>query len=304
MNVYMQQSNRRSVKGPMMLLLCAMIWGSAFAVMKSALDTLPPLPLLTVRFLGASAVLALVFHRHLKNLTWAVMRKGALAGVLEAAAYVVQTWGLQDTTPGVNAFLTATYCVLVPFAAWAWFHDRPTGRQVFAGFLCLVGIGLLSLSDSLSMGRGEALSLLCGVLFALQVTAISRFGREGDVLMLTLAQLITAALFCGTLTLVMGERLPAGLGASEALHLIYLAVICTALPLTLQNVGQSLTPAAPAAVILSLESVFGVLTSVLVGMESPTPRQLVAFVLVFAAVLLGQMAGEKKADPKSLREVS
>ena len=81
-------------------------------------------------------------------------------------------------------------------------------------------------------------------------------------------------------------------------------MICTALPLTLQNVGQSLTPAAPAAVILSLESVFGVLTSVLVGMESPTPRQLVAFVLVFAAVLLGQMAGEKKADAKSLREVS
>ncbi len=293
------QTNQRSLKGPVMLLVCAMIWGSAFAVMKSALDTIPPILLLTVRFVGASLILSLVFHRHLKNLTPDVLKKGALCGVLEAAAYAVQTWGLQVTTPGVNAFLTATYCVLVPFVAWLWFHEKPTGRHVFAGALCLVGIGLLSLSDSLQLGRGEALSLLCGVLFAFQVAAVARFGRECDVLMLTLAQLIASSVFCGALTLAVGEQPPARFGWPEALHLLYLTAISTALPLTLQNVGQSLTAAAPAAIILSLESVFGVLFSVLFGMESPTPRQLVAFVLVFAAVLLGQTGGEKNAVPAS-----
>ena len=289
----MEKQTSGGIKGPLMLLLCAMIWGSAFAVMKSALDTLPPVLLLTVRFGGASLVMALVFHRRLRNLNWQIFRKGAFAGVIEAAAYVVQTWGLQVTTPGVNAFLTATYCVLVPFVAWLWFREKPTSRQLLAGVLCLAGIGLLSLSEGLRMGRGEALSLLCGLLFAIQVTAISRFGRDCDVLMLTLSQLIASTLFCALLSLIVREPLPAQFGKTEVLHLLYLTVLSTAVPLTLQNVGQSLTPAAPAAVILSLESVFGVLVSVLLGMESPTIRQLFAFALVFAAVLLGQVGGSE-----------
>ena len=275
------------------LVLAALIWGIAFVVMKSALDVMPPLLLLALRFTVAALVLGLCLIRRLRQkLTVRLVRRGLGCGLLLGIAYIVQTLGLQETTAGKNAFLTAVYCVLVPFVAWLWMKRRPTPPSFAAALLCLLGIGLISLGadDRAGISRGDLLSLLCGVLFAFQVTALSRYGREEDPLLMTLMQFVSAAALCWAGVILRGERfVPFTL--PMVWELAYLAILSTALALLLQNVGQAGTPPDVSGILLSLESVFAVMTSVAFLGEALTPRLASGFLSVFAAVCISAAAG-------------
>lgn len=278
---------RKGLWGRLALLTAAIIWGSSFIVMKSAVDGVPTFLLLAIRFTVGSALLAAIFCRRLKRITRGTLRRGSLVGVLLFCAYTVQTWGLRETTPGKNAFLTAVYCVLVPFVNWVVLRRRPGKWHWIAAVGCLAGIGLVSLDASLTMGRGDALTLVGGVFYALHLVAVSRFGEEEDPVLLTLIQFAAAAVCCWIGTLLT-ETMPAVWQPGAWLELAYLAVFATTAALLLQNVGQSVTPAAPAAILLSLESVFGVLFSVLLGAETVTLRLGLGFGLIFLAVIASE----------------
>ncbi len=272
--------------GPVTLLLCALIWGSGFVVMKSALDGFPPAMLLGIRFTMAAAALCAVFARRFRLMTKKTLWHGLGVGLVLGAAYLVQTWGLERTTPGKNAFLTAVYCVLVPFVVWAMGGRKPTKISILAGGICLAGIGLISLDEGWGIGLGDALSLGCGVLFAVQVTLIDRCAKEGDdIVLLTILQIAAAGVMAWLVALLTGER-PGQISGASWGEVAYLSLITTALALLLQNVGQSMTEPSLAAILLSLECVSGALLSVLFYGETITLRLALGFAAVFAAVVL------------------
>ncbi len=132
------------------------------------------------------------------------MRRASSSAPLDFAAFWSQTVGLQHTTPGINAFLTATYCVIVPFLWWIIARKRPTVFNIGAAVLAVVGIWLVSVTSSdssLSMGYGEAMTLLCALLFGLHMVYVSKFSRKkNDVLVLTVFQFVAE----GTLGCVFG----------------------------------------------------------------------------------------------------
>ena len=104
-----------------------------------------------------------------------VVTYGFILGVLDFTAFWLQTVGLKHTTPGINAFLTATYCVLVPFAWWLIARKRPTAFNIVAAIVAVCGIWLVSVSSSgetLSIGFGEAMTLGCAVAFAAHIVAV------------------------------------------------------------------------------------------------------------------------------------
>ena len=273
--------------GRVALLTAALIWGSSFIVMKNAVEGVPVFMLLGIRFTVGCLLLALIFHRRLKAIGKRQLLHGAVVGTLLFAAYTVQTFGLRETTPGKNAFLTAVYCVLVPFVNWVIFHRRPTGWNWLAAVMCLAGIGLVSLEGDLTMNRGDALTLLGGVFYALHLVAVSRFGEEDDPVMLTMLQFGASAVWCWGLSLLT-ETMPHPFPTNAWFELAYLAVFATTAALLLQNVGQSVTPAAPAAILLSLESVFGVVFSVMLGAEGLTAQLVCGFALIFLAVVASE----------------
>lgn len=278
---------KRDFGGRLALLLAAMIWGSAFFVMKNAVDVIPTWMLLGIRFTMGAMVLGAVFFRRLRKLRASTWLRGAALGVLLCAAYGVQTFGLMETTPGKNAFLTTVYCILVPFLGWAALGKRPTGYNALAAVLCLGGIGLVSLTGDFSMGRGDLLTLVSGVIYAAHILALGRFSRGEDTALLTLTQFAAAALMAWVLSLAT-ETAPSALPAGAMVELAYLGVFSTALALLMQSVGQKITPPAPAAILLSLESVFGVLFSVLFYGEVVTPRLGAGFALIFLAVVVSE----------------
>lgn len=129
------------------LFSAALIWGSSFFVVKDTVDAIPPNFLLAVRFTVGCIVLALIFHKRLKEIDREYLWKGAVIGLCLFAAYSSQTIGITDTTPGKNAFLTAVYCVIVPFLFWMVNKTKPDIYNIAAALLCLTGIGMVSLTE-------------------------------------------------------------------------------------------------------------------------------------------------------------
>ena len=178
----------------LMLLAATIIWGFAFVVMKDAVDVLPPAQLIGARFFLTGLLMAAVFHRSLAGtLNGPCLKAGLVLAAVTFLAFWVQTVGLADTTPGKNAFLAATYCVLVPFFWWLVSKRRPDRYNLAAALLCLCGMGLVSLQSDLRIGRGEGLTILSGVFYALHIIATASAARGRSPVLLSFVQFAVAA---------------------------------------------------------------------------------------------------------------
>ena len=282
----MNEAFLRKISKPL-LIAATIIWGSSFVVMKNTLDSLPTSYLLAIRFLTASVLLGLLFRKKWKSVDRGYLLRGTLMGLLLFLAYSAQTHGLAGTTPGKNAFLTAVYCVIVPFLYWIVAGTRPDRYNLLAAFLCIGGIGLVSLDSALSITRGDALTLLAGFFFATHMVAVAKFARGRDIFLLTVIQFAAsglASLLCGLLF----ETAPTGVSGGVIGGMVYLTVAATMGALLFQNVGQKYTEPAAASVLLSLEAPFGVLCSLLFYGECPTGRMLLGFALIFTAIVCSE----------------
>ena len=276
-----------------LLLLTALIWGSAFAVVKNTLDSFPPAAIIAMRYAIATLLTAVAFRKHLRGMTRGDVARGAMVGLLLAAAYIVQTIGLQFTTAGKNAFLTTVYVLLVPFGCRVLFGQRLRKANYFAAGLMLAGIGLLSLEGEIGgLNVGDALTILCGALFAGHIIAVERCQRETDVYALIVLQFGFAALYALVYALLLERGRPLDFNAGSVGGLLYLAIFSTTIAMSLQNIGQSMAPASHSAILLSLESVFGALFSCLLLGEPMTPKILAGFAVIFAALMVNELAGK------------
>lgn len=279
----------------LLIVVATIIWGSSFVIVKDVTGFLTTGWILVVRFSVAAVLLALVFakKRHL-YLQRDYLFYGGLFGVALFLAYYVQTQGLIYTTPGKNAFLTGTYCVLVPFFAWFATRKRPTLINVGAALLCIAGVGLVSLSGDLTVNVGDALTLLCAVFYALHIVLVSRFSQGRDIFVLTMWQFAGVAL-CALVVALITEPAPVVLtclSLEQFVQLTYLAVACTTLALLFQNIGQKHLPPSSASLLLSLESPLGVAFSVAFGAETLNAQVLCGFVLIFAAIMVSEVLPE------------
>jgi len=283
-------TKKQQVLAKLALLTATLIWGFSFVVLKNSLNSIGPYYLMAIRFSIAAAILAAIFAKRLKALNRAYVLEGFALGVLLFLAYGFQTVGLTMTTPGKNAFLTAVYCVIVPFLYWALEKSRPSWNHFLSAFLCLIGIGFVSLDSRLSANPGDLLTLVCGLMYAVHVIYVSRFtkGEYGDVFVLTALQFAFAAIFfwiCG----FAFEEFPRSIGFDAVIGIAYLAGPSSAIALLFQNLGQKYTHPATASIIMSLEGVFGAVFSMLFGAESLTGRILIGFALIFIAEALSQI---------------
>ena len=273
--------------------MATVIWGLSFVVMKDAVDVLQPAYLIGFRFLATGAILAALFFRRLRaalsgERALDYLVKGTILGVVCYLAFWVQTIGLDHTTPGKNAFLTATYCVIVPFAWWAIARKRPTAFNLVAAVMAVGGIGLVSLTGSLSeltMGFGDAMTLVSALLFAVHIVYVSKFSEKSDVLVLTLLQFAVGGV-CGVAYGACFETLPPAESLTPAfwMNMAYLVVFASCVALVIQNVALAHVPPAQASLFLSLESVFGVL---LYGEEIGL-RLVGGFALIFVAIVVSE----------------
>ncbi len=285
---------RRNAGATFALLLTAAIWGSAFVFQKFAADELSASFIVAARFSAAGVITALATIKKWHRIDRGYLLGGLATGITMSLGTWLQTAAMTfGTSPGKSAFLTAAYCVIVPFLYWLVRGEKPRANHLLSAVICLVGIGLISLNGEGGVTFGDGITLVCSVVFAANIVSISIFCEGRDPMLLTMLQICVAAL-CGWVGILIFGGMPEHISMGAAGNVLYLALFSTALCLSLQSIGLKYTNPTVGTILLSLESVFGVLFSILLYGETVTLRMAVGFAVVFASVLLAQFRFEKK----------
>ena len=307
------------------LLLCAAIWGASFVAQKLGAGHFGPFTINCCRELLAAVFLFGCvrardrFARRVRGeaggtrlqVGWNrdTLVGGALSGLLTFAAELVQQLGIERTMPGVAAFLTTNYVLIIP--VFGLFLGRRAGLNVWGGVvLALAGTYLLCVQGAGAtwhVGAGEGLVLLCAVFFAAQMMVVERFIRGCDMLRFSFLQVVVAGLV----------NLPFSFLPSEMARnswegfvrgvpaILFLGILSSGVAYSLQNRGQAKVPAALAAIITSLEGVFATLFGWLVLGDRMTARQLLGSACVLAAVVVSQLlfrrVGMRRAENAIIR---
>ena len=282
----MQASGRmKIIFADLSLVLASFFWGLGFVAMKDALETYPTFWLLVLRFSFSAILMGLIFRRRISGIALRDFRAGAVIGTFLFLGFAAQTLGLNYTTPGKQAFLTATYVVIVPFLSWAAKRNFPGILSFAASAICLAGMGLLTLEGETGTGLGDVLTVVCAFFFACHILAIEHLSASRDPVTLSILQIGTVAVLSLPAALFF-ESWPGFAGGSSAWSIGYTVVFCTVISFLIQNVAQKHTPSTHAAILLSLESVFGALSGILLLGEVFTLRMAAGCALILAAVLL------------------
>ena len=297
--------------GVLLLIVTTFIWGTAFLAQKFGADHLGPVAFTVLRnVLGGSFLLLVILFRNLKTRPQSKNRKieksinssilaGACCGVPLFFAMTSQQVGVEYTTPGVCAFLTTNYVLFVPLIA-AFVSRRLPRLYIISGaalalvgtyFICMTGEGEAAESFA-GIGKGEAWSLLCAFLFALQMLSVDHFARKVDLLVMSASQLFACALVGLPFMFALSSetaKLSFDAVTAAALPLVYCGVFSSGIAYTLQNVAQSRASASVAAIVLSMESVFGALSGWLVLGDTLSVGQFFGCSLVLFAVIATQL---------------
>lgn len=255
--------------------------------------------MIALRYSLAAIVMSLIFIKRWQYLNKQTLIHGFITGVFLFTAYITQTIGCNFTTAGKNAFLTTIYVILIPFICWIMYKKRPGWYVFVAAFMSITGIGLLALGtgDAKGINVGDTLTLISGLFFALHIVFSERYANKGDEpLLLTLLQFITSAVLGWIFAPFFDGAVPvAALGNLRVVgSLFYLGIFSTMVGFSLQNIGLKYVQSSLASILLSFESVFGVLFSTLLLHEMLTPRMIVGCCLIFGALLLAECLKSRK----------
>ncbi len=300
---------KSTFQSSLMLFLAAFIWGTAFVAQSVGMDYLGPLSFNGTRFLMGSLVLAPVicFNRrsaakkHKENegkrpgsLKTTIIG-GVCCGLALCAAALLQQIGMLYTTVGKAGFITTLYIILVPVFG-IFLKKRIPGKVWGGAAIAAFGMYLLCMSESLSLGRGDALVFLCAILFSVHILVIDHFSPRVDGVELSCIQFLTAGII-GSILAFLFEKPDIGDFVNGIVPLAYAGILSSGVAYTLQVVGQRDTDPTVASLILSLESVVSVLAGWVVLRQALTGRELAGCGLVFCAVILVQLPG-KAGKPK------
>ncbi|MEA4906198.1 MAG: DMT family transporter, partial [Anaerolineaceae bacterium] len=275
------------LKGDLLLLLTAIIWGSAFVVQRVAAPSAGVFLFNGTRFLLAAIVLL-----PLTRLQWKLNRQqlgwAALAGTLLFVASALQQAGLMTTSAGNAGFITGLYVVIVPLLMVVLWKERLRWNAWVAAVLAAVGIFYLSAGGSLQLARGDALELVGAFVWALHVMLLGRVAKRVNLVQFSAAQFLA----CGLLHLSAGflleqARWQAILDSGWAIA--YTGIFSVGVGFTLQVFGQRYAPPNDAALILSLEAVCAALGGFIFLEERFVGVQWLGCFLVLAAILLAQL---------------
>src|SRR5690625_626255 len=278
----------RKYYGEIGLIITAVVWGSGFVATAISLENYTAYQSMAIRFLVASIFLLVIYYKKLKYINKKVLFNGIILGTILYTAFALQTVGLIYTTPSKNAFLTAVKVVIVQIILFIFYKRQLDRYEIIGAFLAVFGIGLLSLQFSSVINLGDFLSFLCAIDFAFHIIYTAKFVKNNDAILLTLVQLMTAAVI-GFIILVFKNEVMMTYEPKPFFSVIYLGLFSTCLAYVLQTSAQKLLSETKAAIILSTEALWGMIFSIIILHEIITFRMMVGAVFIFSAILVAEV---------------
>lgn len=275
--------------------LAGIIWGGNFVLVKFAMGHMPPLYYLGLRFLVGAALLAPFSIGRLRNLNRRGWLLGCSVGVLLFAGFVLQTIGLRSTSPGVSGFLTGLYVIMVPVILGLFTGRWPSPMVGLGAIVVVGGLAVLSLYGRLGFGWGEVLTLLATIFWALHILGVGYASARVSVIAFVQLQLTT----CAVLALISSfaiERPTLFPGWETTGAVLWTGIMGGLVAYVLMALGQRYTPPTLAGLLMSLEAVFALVVSIIVGYDSLTLRTVIGFALVFAGTTVARMGSDKAPE--------
>jgi drug/metabolite transporter (DMT)-like permease len=279
---------KKAMIADLSMLLVAVVWGSNFFITKDALIGITPFYYTSIRFLLSFLVLAVVFHKRLLCMTKADLKAGLIIGFFLFAGFITQTVGIIYTTPGKSGFITGVNVIIVPFLYYFITKRFPGWWPIIGAAFAVVGMGLLSLDGGFSINVGDALTLLCAFMFALQIVAIGIYAPSQDPIALTTIQIGFTGIASLILALIF-EPVPQSIQMNVWAAIWYAVLPCTVAAFAVQNVAQKYTPPTHASIILCLESVFAVIFSYFFWGEQLSTRMIAGCIMILLGVLVTEL---------------
>jgi drug/metabolite transporter (DMT)-like permease len=285
----------KSWRGEVALVGVTIIWGTTFVLVKAALSDVSTVFFLALRFTVATLALAVIYRRAMRRNG---ILPGLLAGALLFAGYVFQTWGLELTTPSKSAFLTGLSIPMVPLIGSLVYKNRPRLFELAGILIATLGMALMTLpAGKFEMSRGDFLSFLCAVTFALHIVVISHYSPVIGFQTLAVIQVATAAAL-GIVSFPFVEPLRFHLSGNVAAAVLVTGLLGTALAFTTMTWAQQFTSATRAALIFTLEPVIAWVTSYVLTGETLPARGKIGAVAILAGVLLVEFRSAESAESK------
>lgn len=277
------------------LLLVAMFWGMGFVAGKYVLEYMGPFDLMAYRYVMATVLMFFFVLPQLKKLNLRTVKAGALIGFMMFSGNMLQTIGLQYTTPGKQTFIICMYTVFVPLISWLFFRQKIKKNITIAAVIAFVGIGLLTLTDDLTIGLGDGLTFIFAIIFSLEVILLGRFMEDMNPICFAFVQISMCAILSVAAALIWGDGTPITvLQGGGIVGMFELVALNTVMAFVLQNICQSIAPPTHAAILMSTETVFGTFFAVVFANEVFQGRMILGCILMFAAIIVSNIPMDKK----------
>lgn len=284
---------RRSMHPDLMLLIVAVIWGTGFIATEYAIDAnLNPIHIMAGRFSIAALTLLVFVAKDLKAVSKKEWISGSIAGVFLFLGFYFQTFGQSMTTVSNSAFLTATNVVFVPFIAWLLTRHRPKTKVFFLAFLTFIGIAVLTVNPAgpLAISVGDFYVFLCAIAFATHIAYVSVAVRGNNPLRITFIQMLVAAVLSLAGAAILNPEVTASINFAAALpSVLFLGLFSTCLCFFMQTSAQKRTTPGKTGIILSTESLFGTIFSIVLGLEPLTAKIIIGGLIIFTSVVLTEV---------------
>ena len=282
----------KNLKGSLMLLLTAIIWGFAFVAQSVGIDAVGPFAFNGIRnMIGGLVLIPVILIVNKGNIKEVLTRDaligGVCCGVCLFVASTFQQWGIMYSTVGKASFITALYVVIVPVLGI--FIRKKVPMKVWIGVIVsIIGLYMLCMDGSLKLSRGDVFLLICAVCFSFHILVIDHFSPKADGVVISCIQFFTAGILC-LIFMAFTEHPTMEMILAGKYAILYAGVLSCGVAYTLQVVFQKDVEPTAASLILCLESVFGALGGWLILGEVLSAKQILGCVLMFGAIVLAQI---------------
>ncbi|HYK91180.1 MAG TPA: DMT family transporter [Acidobacteriota bacterium] len=279
----------KSVAADAALVFITLIWASTFAIVKQCLGQISPVYFIVLRFWIAALAMVVILPGALRGISLQTLRRGLSLSALLTAGFIFQTLGLRETTPSRCAFITSLSVLLVPLLGFLLIRYRPRKQTLCGVVLATAGLALLTLNPGeLTISKGDSLTLLCAVAFALHILLLGRWVLTSDHRQLAVLQVAGTAVVT-TLVMPVLETRFVSWSATLVVYLLATGAVATAFACYVQISAQRFTTANRAALVFSLEPFFAALFSYLLLGQTLSGKEWLGGTLVLAGIVTSEI---------------
>jgi drug/metabolite transporter (DMT)-like permease len=272
-----------------LLFLTTFVWGSTFVITKGSLEHISQLLFVVIRFGTATVILTVFFFKQVRTLTIGACYSGAVLGILLFVGFLAQNIGITYTTASKSAFFTGTLVVFTPIVQFIVDRRIPRLGNLMGVIFAAIGLYLLTSPTGSEFNKGDALTLICAVTFAMYIVYLGKVSDKHDRFHLTYSQILVVALLA--LAGIIGYEKPwIEFSPQLGFSLLYLTLFATLITTWVQTRYQGDTLATRAAIIFTTEPVIAAILAYFVRGEMIGVAGVFGGVIIVSGLMISELS--------------